>query len=103
MQSSMPVLIPAWLAVIVTAALISQLFLGIAWAIRSDRSAAVRDERLNRLILILERHDPAALRSDVDRLKMDVGKLEAGHARNRERIETAYKDLAGTREPTRPG
>ncbi len=98
-------MLPVWFMAVIASAAVGWVGMFVAWTFKSDRTAAVRDERINRLVNLLEKYDPTVLRADVDRLKEDVDELERGHQRNRDRIAEAYKDLGGNghRDPTRPG
>ncbi len=105
-QAGAVVTIPVWMAGTVLAALLSLAAAGIAWAVRM--AGDMREVRLQ-LSALVERgkqHDVAVMHSEIEALKAESANLRAGHERNRQRIEQAYRDLAGNGarpEPTRPG
>lgn len=67
--------IPVWLASVIAAGLVAQLGAFALWAIRSDRDGALRKQQLDRIEKLLERHDPAQLRSDLDAQGSEIVRL----------------------------
>jgi ABC-type phosphate transport system auxiliary subunit len=81
-------ILPAWLAGVLTTALVGVLVTVISWAIKSDRARAVesvqvqmeikqlRDE-VAKLGALLERHSPQAVQTEIDALQASQQALQA--------------------------
>ncbi len=94
--------IPVWLGGALVAFLFSLLGGGIAWAWRVAGDMREVRVQLARLLEETSKYSLPAMNSAIETLRADVRELQAGHERNRQRIEEAYRDLAGThpRSPT---
>lgn len=94
--------VPIWLGGCIAAFIFSMLAGGIAWAARM--SGDMREVRVQLAALVdqAKAHNTAVMQAEIDALKREVTELRAGHQRNRDRIDAAYRDLSHG-EATRPG
>ncbi len=75
---------------------------GLAW--RWSGSLVKIEAGLERLLKRDEKYDPAVVDVTLRDHGRRIDNLEAGHERNRQRIEETYEDLSGSRrETSRPG
>ena len=87
--------IPMWLASVIAAALVAQLGALALWAIRSDRERALDRQQLSRIEKLLERHDPAQLRSDLDAHGEDLVRVDKALEKLRDDYRTHHSLIRG--------